>query len=251
MHHYYIENENLAGISAEVFKIAFNDADKKHVRAQRLDKAEHITVVDKTTNYFELEVVSSNSDDVEARIARRIDFPKMRFKLTLFQGVSKNAKLDDVLRGATEIGIDEFFAVNMERSVAIIKNSAANKKIERFELVARSASMQSGRPNLPKAGVLSSFDELISYLDNIDLLVVFWERASVDDSIEIALGNLEGVSSVGILIGPEGGISDSEIEKLKECPQTKICTLGDTILRTETAGIVAPAIVKHVLEKEG
>ena len=195
-----------------------------------------------------MEVVEAKNTEVVAKIASRKSYPKSNFDLCLFQGVSKNTKLEDVLRAATEIGISEFNAVNMERSVAIIKKDAVVKKLERFNSVARNASMQSGRGNIPKVNVLSNFYDLLDSIKELDTLLVFWEKASAEDTVENALGSLNNVNRVGILIGPEGGISEGEIDQLKNVEKCNICTLGSSILRTETAGIASTAIVKHVLD---
>lgn len=247
MHHYFVENDDIAIINDDVFTVKFAQVDINHVKAQRLRAGEHITVVDMSANYFELEIVDVSNDEVSARISLRKDYVPSKFELTLFQGVSKNTKLEDVLRATTEIGISEFNAVNMQRSVAIIKSDVESKKLARFRSIARSAAMQSGRRNIPNVGILMSINDLLDYVKKIDLLLVFWEKASPKDTIEKACANLLNVKSVGILIGPEGGISNDEIKQLKNLDKCKICTLGDSILRTETAGIVSAAIVKHVL----
>lgn len=249
MHHYFLENEDIASLSNEVFKLEFSEDDKRHLKAQRLEVGEHITAVDRSKNYFELEIVDREINHIRARIALKKDFAQKDYQLYLFQGVSKNAKLDDVLRATTEIGIDRFFAVNMNRSVATIKEASLNKKLERFSSIVKSASMQSGRKDIPEVSVLRKFDEVLSYLDNLDLMLVFWERASASDTVEIALKHFKPLQKIGILIGPEGGISKCEIDGLMAFKNVRFCTLGETILRTETAGIVASAIVKHVLDQ--
>ena len=248
MHHYFVENEDIASTNSDVFTVKFADVDKNHLKAQRLKVGEHITVVDASTNYFEVEIVDINNGDVAAKIALKKDYPANKFQLSLYQGVSKNTKLEDVLRATTEIGISKFRAVNMVRSVAIIKKDAEPKKLERFNSIARSAAMQSGRTDIPEIRILNDFNALLNDIKEIDLLLVFWEKALVEDTVENALSNLNNVNRVGILIGPEGGISEGEIEELKKVNKCKICTLGGTILRTETAGIASTAIVKHVLD---
>ena len=248
MHHYFIENKDLENVQAKVFDVCFNELDKNHLLAQRLHAGEHITVVDRSANYFELEIVGAKNARISAKIATKKNFPRSKFHTTLYQGVSKNTKLEDVLRAATEIGIDEFCAVNMQRSVAVIKDSAKSKKLERFMAIARSAAMQSGRSDIPKVTIAKDSQIFLNCLKTLDLLLVFWEKSSSDETVEKALSNLDGVRNLGIVVGPEGGISDAEIHQLKSTGKCKICTLGNTILRTETAGIVATGIVKHVLE---
>ena len=248
MHHYFIENEDIESIDENVFNIKFNDIDISHVKAQRLKCGEHITVVDKSGNYFELELVNIDKNGVQAKIACKKDFSDTSFDITLFQGVSKNTKLDDVLRATTEIGITQFYAVNMQRSVAVIKTSAKNKKLDRFKTIARSASMQSGRSDIPSVKIIGDVVTLKEMIDDFDVFIIFWEKSSQSDTIEKALEPFDEIKKVGILIGPEGGISDEEIQILTSFENCRICNLGSTILRTETAGIVSVAIVKHVLE---
>lgn len=248
MHHYFVENEDIASIDECVFTLKFAEADKNHVKAQRLRTGEHITVVDASSNYFELEIVEVENGELRAKVALRKDYPKSNFDIALFQGVSKSTKLEDVLRATTEIGISEFYAANMERSVAIIKKVAATKKLDRFNSVAKSASMQSGRRDIPKVGILSRFEDLLNATSDLDVLLVFWEKSTKSDTIEKALCNAKNFKKIGILIGPEGGISEREISELKKSSKCKICTLGNTVLRTETAGIVSTAIVKYILE---
>ena len=248
MHHYFVENEDIASIDECVFTLKFAEADKNHVKAQRLKPGEHITVVDASANYFELEIVDVKNGKLCAKIALRKDYPNSNFDIALFQGVSKNTKLEDVLRATTEIGISEFYAVNMERSVAVIKKDAATKKFDRFNSVARSASMQSGRGDIPVVKIMNDFNAFLSCIDNVDLLLVFWEKATANDTIEKALCDISAVNKVGILIGPEGGISEAEIEQLEKIDKCKFCTLGSSILRTETAGIASTAVVKHILD---
>lgn len=250
MHHYFIENEDIESVDSNVFAVKFAEVDKKHIKAQRLKIGEHITVVDASSNYFELEIIDFADNECIARIACKKDYPQSKFELSLFQGVSKNTKLEDVLRATTEIGISEFTAVNMERSVAVIKRESVPKKLNRFRSVAKSAAMQSGRGRIPFVRILDSFNVLLDDLKILDLLLVFWEKADATDTIEKACENLDGVELVGILIGPEGGISDDEIQQLMKLDNCKFCTLGNSILRTETAGIVATGLVKHVLEQQ-
>ena len=248
MHHYFIENENIATVNSPTFRVEFNKVDEKHLCAQRLKVGEHITVVDKSKNYFELELTQISLKIIEARISQRKDFIDKKYDLSIFQGISKGSKLDDVLRATTEIGINKFFAISMQRSIAKVKDVAIDKKIERLNSIARSASMQSGRMDIPKVTFINDFSNFIEIAKTLDILFVFWEKAKMTETIESALLNSQDTKSIGILVGPEGGISDDELDELKKLKQTRICTLGQTILRTQTAGIVSTAIVKHLLD---
>lgn len=259
MHHYFVENENIEELCVNEFLIKFSSIDKNHVKAQRLKPGEHITVVDLQKNYFELEITNLTDGCIYARVAKRENFKEKPYTLSIFQGISKNSKLDDVLRCATEIGCSVFYAVNMERSVAKIKESSIGNKLDRFNSIARSASMQSGRVDIPKVSIINSSKEFLEQLSSFDLVIVFWEQAKETDTVELAISSIADSSSsshssdsqpikkVAVVVGPEGGISPAEVDAIKSSSNCFICTLGDTILRTETAGIVSCAIVNHLL----
>ncbi|MDO4841089.1 MAG: RsmE family RNA methyltransferase [Phoenicibacter congonensis] len=259
MHHYFVENENIEELCENEFLIQFSSVDKNHIKAQRLKPGEHITVVDLQKNYFELEITKVADGSVFANVAKRENFKNKPYSLSIFQGISKNSKLDDVLRCATEIGCSAFYAVNMERSVAKIKESSIGNKLDRFNSIARSASMQSGRVDIPSVSIINSSKDFLEELSAFDLVIVFWEQAKETDTVELAISSIAGgesacasdnrqpIKNVAVVVGPEGGISPAEIDSIKASSNCHVCTLGDTILRTETAGIVSCAIVNHLL----
>lgn len=252
MHHFFVENKSIAETEGE-FRLQFSSSDASHIKAQRLHVGEHISVVDASTDYFEVEITRIEKDAYFAKIAQKLDANEENFSLTLFQAVPKGSKAEDVLRAATEVGIDEFYLVDTERSVSKIAGKAG-KKLERFESIARSAAMQSGRISIPKVDI-KSFDEALVEMEKLDIIFLFWEEAKTSDTIAKALQEFDKLpfsapEKVGIFVGAEGGITEAEVELIKESNKlTFICTLGNTILRTETAGIVAPALVKYELTR--
>lgn len=251
MHHFFVENKSISETEGE-FLLQFSVVDEKHIKAQRLRVGEHISVVDASSDYFEVEITKIDGSDYFAKIAQKLDSNEPSSSLSLFQAVPKNSKAEDVLRAATEIGIDEFCLVDTERSVSKIAGKA-DKKIERFNAVARSASMQSGRCSIPAVEILS-FEDAVEKLKDFDLVFLFWEEASLNQTIkdaveEFSAGPFAVIKNAAIFIGAEGGISKEEVEAIQANGNAKICTLGNTILRTETAGIVAPALVKYELTR--
>ena len=244
MHHYFVENENIEELTTYEFLVVFSEDDKKHIKAQRLRVGEHVTVVDKSGNYFELEITEIKGSDFFARISKRVAHKNKGWSLTLFQGISKNTKLDEVLRATTEIGIDCFYAVNMARSVAKIKDSSLLNKLDRYKNIAKSAAMQSGRETIPNVDILNSEHEFLSKLRDFDLVIVFWEKAEENSFVDLAINQLinnceSSVKKIAVVIGPEGGITEEEVETITKESTCSVCTLGDTILRTETAGVVS------------
>lgn len=252
MHHYFVENENIEELTNLEFLVVFSEDDKKHIKAQRLRIGEHVTVVDKSGNYFELEITDIRDSDIFAKISKRVSHKEKSWSLTLFQGISKNTKLDEVLRATTEIGIDRFYAVNLARSVAKVKESSLVNKLDRYKNIAKSASMQSGRGTIPHVDILNNEYDFLHKLKDFDLVIVFWEKAEensfVDSAIKQKMSNCKSlVKQIAVVIGPEGGITEEEIAAISKVSTCSVCTLGDTILRTETAGVVSCALVSFVL----
>ena len=248
MHHYFIENEDIEALDELEFEIYLTADDLKHAKTQRLRVGEHIGIVDKVSNYFEVEILEINKQGLKVRITKKLNYKKPDYSLSLFYCLSKGTKTEDVLRAATEIGIDEFYPIESSRSIVKLDANKATSRIERFERVAKSASMQAGRLTIPRIHNVHQLSDINDNLSLLDVLIVFWEEASPDDALYKALQGRH--NRIGILVGPEGGLDETEIEFLRSVSNAKICTMGDTILRTETAGSIACALIKYELERQ-
>jgi 16S rRNA (uracil1498-N3)-methyltransferase len=131
----------------------------------------------------------------------------------------------------------------MHRSVVKIKElKKEQNKVERWNAIVEEAAKQSKRNYIPKVKNIISFDEMINVLKEEKNIIVPYED---EEHLTIKEGILDlNSQKINILIGPEGGFEPEEIEKLKSIG-AKITTLGSRILRTETAAIVASAIVLY------
>ncbi len=247
MHHYFVENKNIEKQDSLEFEVFLSSDDIAHMHAQRLRVGEHVSIVDKASNYYEVEIVSISSSGFVAKIARRVDFYDSPASISLYYCLSKATKTEEVLRAATEIGIDDFYPIISQRSVVKLDVKKSSAKVDRYKRIARSASMQAGRRDIPHVHQVCALGDLDDAFSNLDILVVFWEKADPSDTIyEIFDDN---ITRVGVLIGPEGGLDESEIDHLTRNFNALVCTMGSTILRTETAGCVACALVKHELSR--
>lgn len=156
-------------------------------------------------------------------------------RVTLYQGMAKGDKMDLVVQKATEIGAAAVVPVRMARCVAKPDDKATQKAQARWQRIAREAAKQCGRAVTPEIGEPLGIKQLAGLCGGQPLLIP-WEEAA-DGSLTQALG-VQQDGKVGILIGPEGGITLEEIELLVAAG-AKTVTLGRRILRTETAGLCA------------
>lgn len=149
-------------------------------------------------------------------------------KINLLQGISRGEHMDTTIQKTTEAGIDEIIPVICERS-ASIKSNRVGKKLERWHQIAISACEQCGRNLLPSVHRATPFDQAI-YDDTSACKLVLDPAAT--EGIK-TLGPYAG--TVSILCGPEGGLSDREIDAACNAGFKRI-SFGPRILRTETAG---------------
>lgn len=161
-------------------------------------------------------------------------------RLSLFFGVLKNNKSEDVLRHATEIGVSDFYPVLMDRTISDISKKKEKKK-ERYQKIVESAAKQSKRDIIPVVHDIIKTEDILNYSGD---LVLCYEDENKTQLAEITktLGK-----NIGLIIGPEGGISDRELKILSEA---KKVGLGRRILRAETAAITASFYIIHAKECE-
>jgi 16S rRNA (uracil1498-N3)-methyltransferase len=188
-----------------------------------------------------------------------------RTKITLYQCVPKQGKMETVIQKSTELGAVRFVPVFSERSIP--KPGDAGRKSERWQRVAESASKQSGRGIIPVVDIPLSFAEAVKTFGEYDMVIFPYENEDRDTIKDVLrryaaasvrsgdeLPDMPDTSKapdkgarVAVIIGPEGGFTDAEafaIESAGAAP----CSLGATILRTETAGPAAVAMILYELE---
>ena len=173
----------------------------------------------------------------------------------LVQGLAKGDKMETVIRHATELGVSAFVPMSCERSIVRLDAKKAAARTQRWRAIAKSAAMQSGQRACPEVGEPMALADVCASLAHATAVLVCWEEALLDARIEKALERglrldraLPENARIAVVVGPEGGLSRSEADALLACnPRASLVSLGSSILRTETAGIVAPALVLHEL----
>lgn len=176
------------------------------------------------------------SDEVVT--ARRAGTPRERrrpVEITLLQGIARGPKMDLIVRMAAEIGVAAIVPVVTSRSLP----DPGPARLARWARIAQEAAKQCGRADLPKVRAPAPLGSALREMGTVDLFVVPWERETRPIGEAVA-----GVpfASAAILIGPEGGLADEEVEAARAAG-CRTVSLGSLILRTETAGIVSSAIL--------
>ena len=159
-------------------------------------------------------------------------------RITLYQGMPKSDKLELIIQKITELGAVRVVPVNMTYSVAKAEGADAKKKCERWQRIAYEAAKQCGRALVPEVALPMSFAQALTDMRARKLMLMPYEVPVGGGLNALPVG----AKDIGILIGPEGGISPEEVEKAKAAGAVPV-TLGSRILRTETAAIATVAMV--------
>ncbi len=231
----HINNENIIFSENDVFHIT------KVMRGKIND---HIQVVDIDTKKVYLAVIAS-INPLRVEIVEPInENTELNKEVTLFFALAKSDKNDFVIQKATELGASKVVLFQGERSVVKYSDSDFARKKERYVNIAKEAAEQCHRQLIPEIIYLSNINRIESYLADVNLFAYECEAGKSSD-----IENLTKDSkSVSIIIGPEGGFSLKEADYLKSLKFVPI-SLGNRILRCETAAVYSLSVISHILEK--
>lgn len=182
------------------------------------------------------------------------DGVELASKVYLFQGLPKGDKMELVIQKMVELGVHEIIPVAMKRCVVKLDDKKAKSRIARWQGISEAAAKQSRRGVVPRIRNVMSFREALEYARDMDVKLVPYEmEGHLDNASGMAgtkkvIGSLGKGQSIAVLIGPEGGFEESEIQAAVEMGMQPV-TLGRRILRTETAGMTVMAWIMYQLEE--
>jgi 16S rRNA (uracil1498-N3)-methyltransferase len=183
-----------------------------------------------------LEIIDTLDDTVESSV-----------RLTLAQAMAKGEKFDLIIQKATELGVSSIVPLITEHTDVKPDREQSFKRLDRWRRISLEALKQSGRRKLVEITAPLALEEFLLQrggLESRGTLLVFSERggAPLSESLVYA----DDAAVVTAIVGPEGGWSQAELELLS-AHGAKAVTLGPRVLRTETAAIVAVALIQHAV----
>ncbi|MCK9443131.1 MAG: 16S rRNA (uracil(1498)-N(3))-methyltransferase [Tissierellaceae bacterium] len=238
MHRFFIEENQISQGTIEV-----SGSDVKHIRdVLRLKVGDLVEAVDQGKVYIG-KIQSIEKNRITLKIVDKYQgTSESPVNIVLYQGLAKGNKMDLIVQKTIEVGVKEIFPVSSYRSVVKLKDLQREQtKVNRWKLIAEEAAKQSKRDIIPKIHSIISFDEMIELLKGEKNVIVPYE----DEKLNY-IGRHMPIrgNTMHLIIGPEGGFEPFEIEQFKAIG-AKIVTLGPRTMRTETAGIVATAILLY------
>lgn len=238
MHRFFISTEGLDGGS---FTLEDPKVIKHARKILRLKSGDVIELFDGKGGLYTAEISIITKNEIAGGIIDDNSVSQSGIEITLAQACPKGAKLDDVIRMNTEVGVDSFVLFESEYGVVKVDTLSQNK-LDRLNRIAVDAARQSEQMFVPKIEVMRSFREIIT-TSEYDFMLMLYARPGISESSIYDIKNkLTETSRVLVLIGPEGGFSDIEVEQAKESG-VELINLNLPILRTQTAGVVVNGIL--------
>ena len=233
MNSFYIEGTGAVGASANLLP-----EDARHAcQVLRLRPGEAVYAVDADGKRFAAEIAEISKTECTVLLREELSDNEAPVRVTLYQGLPKADKLDFIVQKATELGAACVCPVKMERCVVKLDGKDGEKRRERLDKIAREAAKQCKRGSAPEILPPQTWKQLSDRMRAHDLLLVPWEDAA-GYGMRAAQREFPDAKDIGIVIGPEGGMSAEEVAALNEIG-AKAVTLGPRILRTETAAVAA------------
>lgn len=223
--------------SGDSFRIT--GADHNHIKnVLRMRPGEQLLVSSGGVSHL-CELMQLDETEAVVRILREEhQNTELPVRILLFQGLPKSDKMEWIIQKCVELGAAEIIPVEMRRCVMKVEEKKKDAKRSRWQAIAESAAKQSKRSVIPEVGEILRFGQAMERAGQTDLFLVPYENEEGMKATRDALLKIRPGMTVSILIGPEGGFEESEIEAARNAGAVCV-SLGKRILRTETAAVTA------------
>ena len=231
-------------------EIVITGADVNHIRnVLRMRTGEEVLIADGRGAEYRCKLTDLSENEVRAQILWKLDGnAELASAVTLFQGLPKSDKMDLIVQKCVELGVDRIVPVSTKRAVVKLDAKKEETRLKRWNTISESAAKQSGRGVIPEVSGVMSFEKALEEAKKLEVLLIPYERAEHMAETRRVMGEIRPGQSVGVFIGTEGGLEESEVEEAVAAGARAI-TLGRRILRTETAGLAVMAMLGYLLEE--
>nr|WP_027872305.1 16S rRNA (uracil(1498)-N(3))-methyltransferase [[Eubacterium] cellulosolvens] len=232
-------------------KVHITGDDVNHIRnVLRMKKGETILISCGDEWEYTCRISELSEDEILADVTdAQKPGKELRSKIYLFQCLPKSDKMETVIQKAVELGAFAVVPVSSKRCIVKLDQKRAKQKVVRWNGIAESAAKQAKRMIIPAVHEITNFREALEMAKELDVKLIPYEMESGMNRTRELFASIEPGQSVAVLIGPEGGFDEAEVELAKEAGFSSI-TLGRRILRTETAGMTTLSILMYLLEQD-
>ena len=219
-------------------EIALTGSEGKHaVAVRRMRVGEGIQLTNGLGKRVRGNVSAVEQNSLMIRVTDVIDEAEPSAKLTLIQALAKGDRDELAVQAATELGAWQIIPWQAERSISRWEGPKISKGVDRWQVIVAEAAKQSLRAFEPKVQTPVSTKQICELVKDFDLVLV------LDPTAAAGLGSQDfSAQNIAIVVGPEGGISDHELQSLA-LAGARLVNLGAPILRTSTAGVAAISVI--------
>jgi len=237
MPRFFMAGTNLAGGMA-----ILKGRDAEHVRVLRLKPGEDVVICDGRGTDYKCRLVSSTKEEAEAEILEVVPCPaEPSVRVTVLCSLPKGDRTDYIIQKCVEAGASEIVFFPSARCVA--RPDAPEKKLERWQRIAEEAAKQSGRGIIPPVRWVYDFAGALDVAVKQELGLFLYETGE-REALDAVLGANREIRTAALITGPEGGFEPFEA-KLAAIAGLHVCSMGERILRCETAPVVATTAVMY------
>ncbi|WP_338451567.1 16S rRNA (uracil(1498)-N(3))-methyltransferase [Niallia oryzisoli] len=241
-----------ASYSPENHCFIITGEDCHHIsKVMRMKEKDEILCVSEDQKTAVCSIAEISTDQVIADVIQwKEESVELPVQVTIVSGLPKGDKFEWIIQKGTELGASKFIPFTADRSVVKWDGKKADKKIIRWQKIAKEAAEQSHRTVIPEITQPVNLSSLLKYAEGYDVKLVAYEEEARLGEVKVlvsSLNELEKGGSLLVLFGPEGGLSTGEVEKLI-AGGFRPCGLGPRILRTETAPLYLLSAVSYHLE---
>lgn len=211
---------------------------------------EAFTVCSLDKKYFRARVTRLGSDSAEIFIFEEFyGSVESDAEITLLQAIPEKERMELIIQKTTELGVSSIIPFKSKRSISIEERDAKQKKSHKWGEIAVKAAKQCRRATIPQVQPCCSFADAVKDSSSHGLKLLLWENEKIG-SLKQHLNGVKDLNSVSVIVGPEGGLEQSEVEEAKKAGFIPI-GLGQRILRTETAAIIIVGLIQYELGNLG
>ncbi len=230
--------------------ITITGPDVNHMKnVLRMKPGETVRVSSRSGRDYECRVLELTNEFIQLDILNSdIAGTELPCKIYLFQALPKGERMEYVIQKAVELGVYEIIPVAMRYCVVKLDEKRAQAKVKRWQAIAQSAAKQSKRSRIPSVHPVMSYQDAVNYALECDRAFVPYENERGMKAAAQAFMDVKPGDSISVMIGPEGGFADDEIEAVRQ--KMQVISLGKRILRTDTAAVTMMALLMMRIEMQ-
>lgn len=233
---FIVEEDNITKQEENIFVVG---EEVHHLNVLRYKNGDTVYI-----NEYEIEITNLLKDKLEGRVIGKMPIKGVpNVNITLIQSYLKSDKTDYVVQKAVELGVKEITPILTKNTVVKLDEKDKLKKQERLNKIAKEAVEQCGRGDMVKVNQITTLKQI--NWSSFDYILVCHETSKVD--LKEKLSSIKEMKNIAVLIGPEGGLDDSEIQDILGLSNCTDISLGERVLRAETASFAILSILDYEL----